>query len=303
MRDSQFIYYLSALYPKGNQVTKGSLLIARRFSSFSLLTSLILALMLAGSTKLYAEAGEPISSKGISAEQQTLLMQNMIRVKGGSFAMGSDSDDAQAAEKPAHTVSLDGFFIGRTEVTQGLFKAVMGWNNSYFQCEDCPVNNISWMNIMVFIQRLKDATGEPFRLPTEAEWAYAARGGQRSEGYQYSGSDDIDEVAWYAGNAEQRSHPVARKKPNELGLYDMTGNLWEFCMDDMSTRAYTREARVNPNIIHNDNHQRVSMKVTRGGGYEFSANENLLYRRDGATSNVRMPDIGFRLAMSTNVGD
>ena len=99
----------------------------------------------------------------------------------------------------------------------------MGWNYSYFPCPNCPVNNLSWFNMLLFIERLNKATNKNFRLPTEAEWAYAAKGGQQSKNYLYSGSNKIDEVAWYAGNANKRSHPVATKKPNELGLYDMTG--------------------------------------------------------------------------------
>lgn len=174
----------------------------------------------------------------------------------------------------------------------------MGWNNSCFPCEACPVNNISWRNVQLFIKRLNQASGKVFRLPTEAEWAYAAKGGKHSKGFRYSGSNNIDEVAWYAGNANKRSHPVAAKKPNELGLYDMTGNLWEFCQDDMSRKAYMFTSAVNPFYSRTDNPKQKSMKVIRGSCYEFAANESELFRRDGATNNVRMPDIGFRLAMS-----
>lgn len=234
----------------------------------------------------------------LSVELQTQLLQEMIFVEGGSFEMGSRLSTAANREKPAHKVTLDSFYIGKTEVTQQLFEAIMGWDYSYFSCATCPVNNISWFNMQLFIERLNQATGKVFRLPTEAEWAYAAKGGQQSKNYLYSGSDNIDDVAWYAGNAEKRSHPVATKKPNELGLYDMTGNLWEFCQDTMKRHIYTEKPRVNPLYQPSSDLKKKTMKVLRGSGYEFAAHESEVFRRDGATSNVRMPDIGFRLALT-----
>ncbi len=151
--------------------------------------------------------------------------------------------------------------------------------------------------MLLFIERLNSATGKEFGLPTEAQWAYAAKGGNKSQRYQYSGSNDIYDVAWFADNANNKSHPVGLKKPNELGLYDMTGNLWEFCLDDMSRQAYTFTDSHNPFMGDKENLKRKAMKVIRGGGYEFSATENLVFMRDGATNNVRMADIGFRLVM------
>lgn len=226
------------------------------------------------------------------------LMNNMILVEAGSFTMGSDSSLARKREQPAHQVSLDSFYISRYELTQDIFEQIMGWNNSYFACDKCAVNNISWFNMQLFIERLNKATGREFSLPTEAQWAYAAKGGNKSKGYQYSGSNDISDIAWFAGNANNKSHPVGLKKPNELGLYDMTGNLWEFCLDDMSRKAYSRTKNHNPFQGDINNLERKAMKVIRGGGYEFSAKENLVFMRDGATNNVRMADIGFRLALS-----
>lgn len=253
-----------------------------------------------------AQASRPLAV--IAPELLQRLNQDMIWVEGGKFTMGTDSDTALKREQPAHSVVVDGFYIGRTELTQDLFEAVMGWNVSYFACDNCPINNISWFNIQLFIERLNKITSKTFRLPTEAEWAYAAKGGNKSKGYLYSGSNNIAEVAWFAGNAEKRSHPVAQKKPNELGLYDMTGNLWEFCIDDMSAKVYQlhvdrhgNEPRVNPMIlVKSNNLRRKAMKVQRGSGYEFEAGESEVFRRDAATSNVRMPDIGFRLALSND---
>jgi len=226
------------------------------------------------------------------------LISNMVFVEAGGFSLGSDSPLARKREQPVRPVTLDAFYIGKYELTQDIFEQVMGWNYSYFQCGNCPVNNVSWFNMQLFIKRLNAITGKKFSLPTEAQWAYAAKGGTKSKGYQYSGSDTLNDVAWFADNAKNKSHPVGLKQPNELGLYDMTGNVWEFCLDDMSRHAYSRVESHNPFIGQKDNLKRKAMKVIRGGGYEFSATENLVFMRDGATNNVRMADIGYRLVMS-----
>jgi formylglycine-generating enzyme required for sulfatase activity len=226
------------------------------------------------------------------------LFSNMVLVEAGNFSMGSDSPLARKREQPVKQVSLDAFYIGKYELTQDVFEQIMGWNNSYFPCDKCAVNNVSWFNMQLFIERLNSATGKKFSLPTEAQWAYAAKGGNKSNDYKYSGSNNINDVAWFADNANKKSHPVGLKQPNELGLYDMTGNLWEFCLDDMSRKAYSRIESHNPFIGDKTNLKRKTMKVIRGGGYEFSATENLVFMRDGATNNVRMPDIGYRLVMS-----
>jgi formylglycine-generating enzyme required for sulfatase activity len=234
---------------------------------------------------------------GLSEESLNRLMEEMVLVEGGTFMMGSDSDKASPAEGPAHEVTISEFRMGKFEVSQQLLQEVMGWDHSYFAGEGCPVNNVSWMNIQRFIKRLNKMTGKNFRLPTEAEWEYAAKGGKKSKGYKYSGSNTIDEVAWYAGNNERRVHPSGKKKPNELGLYDMTGNLWEFCHDDARMIPYSKKARTDPLNGSFEKPTLRTAKITRGGGYEFDADECLVFRRDGATPNVRMPDIGFRLVM------
>ncbi|WP_198555678.1 formylglycine-generating enzyme family protein [Colwellia sp. 75C3] len=228
------------------------------------------------------------------------LLSNMVLVEAGSFSLGSDSPLARKREQPVRPVTLDSFYISKYELTQDIFEQVMGWNYSYFQCGNCPVNNVSWFNMQLFIERLNGITGKKFSLPTEAQWAYAAKGGNKSKGFKYSGSNTLNDVAWFADNANKKSHPVGLKQPNELGLYDMTGNLWEFCLDDMSRKAYSRIESHNPFIGDKKNLKRKAMKVIRGGGYEFNATENLVFMRDGATNNVRMPDIGYRLVMSTD---
>ena len=173
---------------------------------------------------------ETINVKGVSFK--------MIRVEGGTFIMGAtpeQKDDAVRNEKPAHQETVSTFYIGETPVTNLLWATVMGSDSdskslnadSLFH----PVNYKSWHECKTFIEKLNELTGKQFRLPTEAEWEYAARGGRLSKGYKYSGSNNIDEVAWYNGNSDSKLHAVALKKPNELGLYDMSGNVGEWCQD------------------------------------------------------------------------
>ena len=152
----------------------------------------------------------------------------MIAVKGGTFQMGSDD-----GYNAVHQVTLSDYYIGETEVTQELWNAVMGSNPSYFTGNmQRPVEQVSWDDCQTFIYKLNQLTGETFRLPTEAQWEYAARGGNKSKGYIYSGSNEIDEVAWYWDNSYMApTHPVKTKAPNELGIYDMSGNVWEWCSD------------------------------------------------------------------------
>ena len=161
---------------------------------------------------------------------------NMIKVYGGTFMMGATDDDSEAYgyEKPRHSVTLSDYWICETEVTQALWRAVMGNNPSCFAGYNSPVENVSWDDCQAFISKLNQLTGSNFRLPTEAEWEYAARGGDKSRGYKYAGSDNINNVAWYGISPYsngKRTHPVKTKSPNELGLYDMSGNVMELCAD------------------------------------------------------------------------
>ena len=187
----------------------------------------------------------------------------MIPVTGGTFMMGGtlmEMAHASDDEYPAHQVTLDSFMIGETEVTQELWTAVMGKNPSHYRNFDfLPVDHVSWDDCQEFLEKLNELTGKSFRLPTEAEWEFAARGGNLSKGYKFSGSDFIDEVAWYEYNGDEQTHPVAMMKPNELGLYDMTGNVWEWCQDRYG--EYSEQPQVNPKGA-----ERGGDRVMRGGG-------------------------------------
>ena len=218
----------------------------------------------------------------------------MVKVAGGTFQMGATSEqgeDAYAWEKPVHSVTLSDYYIGQTEVTQELWEAVMGSNPSYFTGDNRrPVEKVSWDDCQEFIEKLNRLTGKNFRLPTEAEWEYAARGGSKSRGYKYSGNNNPDLVAWYDGNSINKTHPVAQKQANELGLYDMSGNVWEWCSDWYG--EYINEVQTNPTgpITGTD-------YVQRGGSWENGSIGVRVSRRSPGTPALRGCYYGLRLAL------
>ena len=196
-------------------------------------------------------------------EQRLSFEPEMIFVQGGTFQMGSDDENAHENEKPVHTVTLDSFYISKYPVTQKQWRHIMGYNPSNFEdCNYCPVGSVSWYDAQEFLQKLNDKTGKKYRLPTEAEWEFAARGGIKSKNYKYSGSNDLNEVAWYIQDSDRKSHPVGQKKPNELGIYDMSGNVGEFCNDFYNENYYKKSPLLNPQGPEEGNE-----RVIRGGSW------------------------------------
>ena len=219
----------------------------------------------------------------------------MIKVEAGTFTMGATPEQEKPSgdEKPAHQVTISkDFYIGETEVTQDLWQAVMGSNPSRFRGSSNPVEEVSWNDCQEFISRLNAATGQRFRLPTEAEWEFAARGGNKSRGYQYSGSNNIFEVAWYEDNSGSKPHPVKTKQPNELGIYDMSGNVWEWCLDWHKRGYYKKSPSTDPAGPDSG-----SGRVNRGGSWSFDAS----YCRVASRFGIVPPGYkfsGLRLALS-----
>ena len=217
----------------------------------------------------------------------------MVFVQGGTFTMGATSGDAD--EKPAHSVTLSDYYIGKYEVTQAQWRAVMGDNPSYFQGDNLPVDNVSWDDIQLFLRKLNAKTGKNFRLPTEAEWEYAARGGNQSKGYKYSGSNTLGDVAWYRDNSGGKTHPVGQKQPNELGVYDMSGNICECCSDWYG--SYSSSPQSNPKGPNSGTY-----RVQRGGaGWYLFAKCCRVSNRGNCSPDRRDKLNGFRLACSPDL--
>ena len=218
---------------------------------------------------------------------------NMVRVKKGTFTMGTTSEQTGAYddEKPAHSVTLTkSYYIGETEVTQALYKAVMGSNPSSYSGDQRPVESVSWNNCQTFITKLNSLTGQTFRLPTEAEWEYAARGGNKSKGYLYSGSNTIGDVACYSGNYSTGHNAVKSKAPNELGIYDMSGNVWEWCQDWYG--SYSSGSQTDPTGPTSG-----SDRVNRGGSWNYYAAYCRVAFRDYYSPSGTSSPLGFRLAL------
>lgn len=218
---------------------------------------------------------------------------DMKLIEHGTFLMGAtpEQEDPCDDEKPVHQVTLTkDYYMGETQVTQALWRAVMGDNPSDFNGENNPVECVSWDDCQEFIKKLNELTGEKFRLPTEAEWEFAARGGNKSNHTQYSGSDNLDEVAWHDDNSGNQTHPVAQKQANELGIYDMSGNVWEWCSDRWSD-YYPDASVTDPQGPSSGGYC-----VLRGGSWCYSACCRVSYR-DWSYPGYWHDYIGFRLAL------
>ncbi len=217
----------------------------------------------------------------------------MVSVEGGTFTMGATSEmkGAWEHEFPTHLVTVSGFSIGQTEVTQALWKAVMEKNPSHFKGDDYPVERVSWNDCKDFLYKLDSLTGKDFRLPTEAEWEFAAREGNNSNHTKYSGNNNINDVAWYNGNSEGKTHSVAQLQANELGIYDMCGNVWEWCSDWYGD--YSNIAQTNPTGAVNGTY-----RVFRGGDWKSDARYCRSSYRTGNSPDTHYEGLGFRLCLS-----
>ena len=238
-----------------------------------------------GESSITFFGNQTITVKGVSFD--------MVYVEGGSFDMGAtyeQVDNALDNEKPVHRVTLSGYYIGMYEVTQELWEAVMGSNPSYLKGAQNPVESVSWNDCQNFIKKLNSLTGRTFRLPTEAEWEYAARGGNKSLHYKYSGSDNIDDVAWYWDNSGKKTHAVGTKSPNELGIYDMSGNVWEWCSDRYGD--YSAGAQTNP-----QGPSAGSDRVLRGGRWGSRARYCRVSNRDYGDPGNSLSRSGLRLVL------
>ncbi|MBD3342712.1 MAG: SUMF1/EgtB/PvdO family nonheme iron enzyme [Candidatus Lokiarchaeota archaeon] len=228
---------------------------------------------------------------------------NFVKVKGGTFKMGDEHGDLNEVCRPVHEVIIADFFISRILVTQKQWFDLMGSNPSRFKNgDDYPVERVSWDDVQEFIEKLNEKTGLKFRLPTEAEWEYASRGGHKAQvedgihvgKFKYAGSNELDEVGWFNENSGGKTHPVRRKKPNELGLYDMSGNVWEWCQDWYDDNFY-KECHKKGVVENPVCTKEGSSRVMRGGSWfsfaEFCRSANRSRPYPVGRSNV----IGFRL--------
>ena len=254
-----------------------------------------LASNIASSSNGYASSSSVSSSNNdISIPVKNGISIDMVKVEAGTFMMGATSEmqNPWDDEKPVHQVTLtNDYYMGKYEVTQALWQAVMGSNPSKFKGDDLPVEKVSWNDCQEFISKLNGLTGKMFRLPSEAEWEYAARGGKKSRGFQYSGSSNISDVAWYDGNSGSKTHLVGTKQANELGLYDMCGNVLEWCQDWYG--SYVSSSQTNPTGAVSG-----SYRVYRGGSWYRNARYCRSSFRNGVAPDFRGIDLGLRLVLS-----
>jgi formylglycine-generating enzyme required for sulfatase activity len=236
-----------------------------------------------------------------------IIINELVFIQGGTFQMGDMFGDGDSNEKPVHSVTLRSFYVSKYEVTQSLYQSVMNSNPSYFTGIDYrPVEEVSWYDAINFCNSLSQRdrltpcymvngtnvtcnfNANGYRLGTEAEWEFAAKGGTLSQGYKYSGSDTADNVAWYFDNTGGQTHPVGTKAPNELGLYDMSGNVWEWCWDWYG--YYSSEALTDPTGPSSG-----SDRVFRGGSWIFYSSNVRVASRYRGDPTTRYYTIGFRL--------
>ena len=247
-----------------------------------------------------------IQSEGQTEGSSTFAAPEMVFIQGGTFTMGctaEQGDECFDGEMPAHRVSVSDYYIGKYEVTQAQWRAVMGTtikqqrdrvnqgSSIRGEGDSYPMYYVNWDDVQEFIERLNATTGQKYRLPTEAEWEFAARGGNNGSGYKYSGSNNVDNVAWYDINSKGTTHPVGTKRPNELGIYDMSGNIWEWCSDWYD--AYNSHSQIDPQGPVSG-----SGRVYRGGSWFNLAGRTRVSLRGNGSSDFSGNYLGFRLACS-----
>lgn len=210
----------------------------------------------------------------------------MVYVSGGEFKMGSDDVEADDDEKPLHSEVVNGFYIGKYEVSQAQWKRIMKNNPSCFQGDNLPVECVSWSDVQLFINKLNAKTGRNYRLPTETEWEYAAKGGGLDGKYKYSGSSQLEDVAWFVENSDSMSHVCGSRQPNKLGIYDMSGNVHEWCSDLYDSLSYTDGSAAWPDVEY----------VFRGGSWLSEKRYCRIANRNHNSKDLRHCTLGFRLA-------
>ena len=239
-------------------------------------------------------SGTSLTGNTITIPVKKGISIDMVRVEAGTFTMGATAEmkEPWEDEKPTHRVTLtNDYYIGKYEVTQALWQAVMGHNPSYFKSDNLPVESVSWDDCQDFLSKLNRITGKTFRLPTEAEWEYAARGGNKSRGYEYSGSNNPLDVAWSWDNSGHKTHAVGTKQANELGIYDMSGNVWEWCQDRYG--KYNSSSQTNPTGANSG-----ARRVYRGGSWYFDARYCRSSCRNSSSPDRRSYCLGLRLVLS-----
>lgn len=278
-------------YPFSSEIIRESVAISCQFFSFRLFllaTSRLCVVIIFSFFFTTASAQTEIFQLNDSVKLE------MILVEGGTFIMGND--DGRKDARPAHDVSLAAFYIGKFEFTQEQWMAVAGSNPSETSCMKCPANDMSWEQLTDFIKKLNKLTGKTFRLPTEAEWEYAAQGGKLTKGYLYSGSNFVEEVAWLKANGSDMQHEVGLLQPNELGLYDMNGNAWELCQDWYDKKFYQRSPQETP-----VNLEKAKYRVSRGASWMSEANYCQRWYRNIDHWHHKRGNGSFRLVMEPQV--
>jgi len=221
----------------------------------------------------------------------------MIKIEGGVFEMGSIDSAGSEDEWPRHKVKISDYYISKYEITQKQYQDIMGVNPSNFvDCPTCPVENVSKLEAETFAVKLSMKHKKNYRLPTEAEWEYAARGGNKSKNFTYSGSNNLDTVGWYLTNSKKKTHPVGQKLPNELGLYDMTGNVWEWCFDLYFDKYYKQSPKEDP-MGPTDG----TDYVVKGGAYDSRVSFMRLSQRREFNEEYRNKSLGFRVVIATKM--